>query len=121
MTPRADPRLCRLQSQAEPVEPKADRHGNRSSRRPTRIGPATSSSPPDCGNAEEYLTQPGRALGAPADAAAGRHLPVALDVQPDRIVAETKFAGGLPLAEDMFRLYERACSAAGRSAVACTE
>jgi hypothetical protein len=30
-----------------------------------------------------------------------------LDVQPDRIVAETKFAEGVPLAEDLFRLYER--------------
>jgi hypothetical protein len=30
-----------------------------------------------------------------------------LDVQPDRIVAETKFIQGLPLAEDLFRLYEQ--------------
>jgi hypothetical protein len=30
-----------------------------------------------------------------------------LDVQPDRIVAETKFAEGVPLAEDLFRLYEQ--------------
>src|SRR5258707_12410221 len=30
-----------------------------------------------------------------------------LDVQPDRIVAETKFAQGVPLAEDLFRLYEQ--------------
>jgi hypothetical protein len=30
-----------------------------------------------------------------------------LNVQPDRIVAETKFAQGVPLAEDLFRLYEQ--------------
>jgi phage head maturation protease len=30
-----------------------------------------------------------------------------LDVQPDRIVAETQFAQGVPLAEDLFRLYEQ--------------
>lgn len=30
-----------------------------------------------------------------------------LDVQPERIVAETKFAQGVPLAEDLFRLYEQ--------------
>ena len=30
-----------------------------------------------------------------------------LDVQPDRIVAETKFAQGVPFAEDLFRLYEQ--------------
>jgi phage head maturation protease len=30
-----------------------------------------------------------------------------LDVQPDRIVAETRFAQGVPFAEDLFRLYEQ--------------
>lgn len=30
-----------------------------------------------------------------------------LDVQPERIAAETKFAAGVPLAEDLFRLYEQ--------------
>src|SRR5262249_55495807 len=30
-----------------------------------------------------------------------------LDVQADRIIAETKFAEGVPLAEDLFRLYEQ--------------
>ncbi len=30
-----------------------------------------------------------------------------LDVLSDRIVAETKFAAGVPLAEDLFRLYEQ--------------
>lgn len=30
-----------------------------------------------------------------------------LDVQPRRIVAETRFAQGLPFAEDIFRLYEQ--------------
>jgi phage head maturation protease len=30
-----------------------------------------------------------------------------LDVQPRRIVAETRFARGVPLAEDIFRLYEQ--------------
>src|SRR3954452_18594245 len=32
---------------------------------------------------------------------------VALDIQPDRIVAVTKFAEGVPLADDLFRLYEQ--------------
>ncbi|MBY0457157.1 MAG: hypothetical protein K2V38_07460, partial [Gemmataceae bacterium] len=30
-----------------------------------------------------------------------------IDVQPRRIVAETKFAEGVPFAEDLFRLYEQ--------------
>jgi hypothetical protein len=30
-----------------------------------------------------------------------------LDVQPNRIVAETRFAKGVPFAEDIFRLYEQ--------------
>src|SRR5262249_52946105 len=30
-----------------------------------------------------------------------------LDVQPDRIVAETKFAQGVPFAEDLFQLYDQ--------------
>ncbi len=30
-----------------------------------------------------------------------------LDIQPRRIVAETRFARGVPLAEDIFRLYEQ--------------
>ncbi len=30
-----------------------------------------------------------------------------LDVQPRRIVAETRFAQGVPFAEDIFRLYEQ--------------
>jgi hypothetical protein len=32
---------------------------------------------------------------------------VALDIQPNRVVAVTKFAAGLPLADDVFRLYEQ--------------
>jgi hypothetical protein len=32
---------------------------------------------------------------------------LALDVQPQRVVAVTKFAAGVPLAEDVFRLYEQ--------------
>ena len=32
---------------------------------------------------------------------------VALDVQPGRIVAATRFAKGVPFAEDLFRLYEQ--------------
>lgn len=31
----------------------------------------------------------------------------ALDILPDRIVAETQFAKGVPFAEDVFRLYEQ--------------
>ena len=30
-----------------------------------------------------------------------------LDVQPDRVVAETQFAKGVPFAEDVFRLYSQ--------------
>ena len=32
---------------------------------------------------------------------------VAIDVQPHRVVAVTKFAAGVPLADDVFRLYEQ--------------
>ena len=32
---------------------------------------------------------------------------VSLDVQPNRVVAVTKFAAGVPLADDVFRLYEQ--------------
>ena len=32
---------------------------------------------------------------------------IALDVQPQRVIAITKFAQGVPLAEDVFRLYEQ--------------
>jgi hypothetical protein len=32
---------------------------------------------------------------------------VSLDVQPTRVVAVTKFAAGVPLADDVFRLYEQ--------------
>jgi uncharacterized protein len=57
-------------------------------------------------NAEEFLLNP-VVLWAHQ-----RTLPpvgtcVSLDVQPSRLVAVTKFAGGLPLADDVFRLYEQ--------------
>src|SRR6266699_2286632 len=57
-------------------------------------------------NAEEFLLNP-VVLWAHQ-----RTLPpvgtcVALDVQPTRVVAVTKFAEGVPLAEDVFRLYEQ--------------
>jgi hypothetical protein len=57
-------------------------------------------------NADEYLRNPVVLW------AHDRRLPPIgccrrLDVQPDRIVAETQFARGLPLAEDLFRLYEQ--------------
>jgi hypothetical protein len=32
---------------------------------------------------------------------------VALDIKPERIVAATRFAKGVPFAEDLFRLYEQ--------------
>src|SRR4051794_35829885 len=32
---------------------------------------------------------------------------VSLDIQPNRVVAVTKFAAGVPLADDVFRLYEQ--------------
>ena len=57
-------------------------------------------------NAEEFLLNP-VVLWAHQ-----RTLPpvgtcVSLDVQPNRVVAVTKFAAGLPLADDVFRLYEQ--------------
>jgi hypothetical protein len=57
-------------------------------------------------NAEEFLLNP-VVLWAHQ-----RTLPpvgtcVALDVQPSRVVAVTKFAEGVPLADDVFRLYEQ--------------
>jgi hypothetical protein len=57
-------------------------------------------------NAAEFLTNP------VVPWAHQRTLPpvgtcVGLDVQPDRIVAVTRFAEGVPLAEDLFRLYEQ--------------
>jgi hypothetical protein len=57
-------------------------------------------------NAEEFLLNP-VVLWAHQ-----RTLPpvgtcVALDVQPTRVVAVTKFAAGVPLADDVFRLYEQ--------------
>jgi hypothetical protein len=58
-------------------------------------------------NADEYLQNPvvlwahNRFSLPPIGCCLG------LDVQPDRIVARTKFAQGLPLAEDLFRLYEQ--------------
>lgn len=58
-------------------------------------------------NAEEYLQNPvvlwaHNRLTVPPIGTCQR-----LEVQPDRIVAETKFAQGVPLAEDLFRLYEQ--------------
>jgi phage head maturation protease len=58
-------------------------------------------------NAEEYLKNPvvlwaHNRFTVPPVGTCRR-----LDVQPDRIVAETKFAEGVPLAEDLFRLYEQ--------------
>jgi hypothetical protein len=57
-------------------------------------------------NADEYLSNPVVLW------AHNRTLPPIgtcrrLDVQPDRIVAETQFARGVPFAEDLFRLYEQ--------------
>ena len=58
-------------------------------------------------NAAEYLKNPvvlwaHNRFTAPPIGTCAR-----LDVQPDRIVAETKFAQGVPLDEDLFRLYEQ--------------
>ena len=58
-------------------------------------------------NAEEYLQNPvvlwaHNRLSVPPIGTCLR-----LDVQSERIVAETKFAQGVPLAEDLFRLYEQ--------------
>src|SRR5262249_54264417 len=58
-------------------------------------------------NAEEYLKNPvvlwaHNRFTVPPIGTCQR-----LDVQPDRIIAETKFAQGVPFAEDLFRLYEQ--------------
>ncbi len=58
-------------------------------------------------NAAEYLQNPvvlwaHNRFSVPPIGTCGQ-----LDVQPDRIVAETKFAQGVSLAEDLFRLYEQ--------------
>src|SRR5436305_13326528 len=57
-------------------------------------------------NAEEFLLNP-VVLWAHQ-----RTLPpvgtcVSLDIQPSRVVAVTRFAAGVPLADDVFRLYEQ--------------
>ena len=58
-------------------------------------------------NAEEYLMNPvvlwahNRAQFPPVGTCEW------LDVQPRRVVAETRFAQGVPFAEDIFRLYEQ--------------
>jgi phage head maturation protease len=58
-------------------------------------------------NAEEFLLNPvvlwahNRSAVPPIGTCAW------LDVQPHRVVAETRFAQGVPFAEDVFRLYEQ--------------
>ena len=58
-------------------------------------------------NAEDYLLNPVVLWAHNRD----RFPPIGvckwLDVQPRRIVAETRFARGVPFAEDVFRLYEQ--------------
>ena len=55
-------------------------------------------------NVEEYLLNP-VVLWAHQRAMPPVGTCLALDVQPGRVVAVTKFAAGVPLAEDVFRLY----------------
>lgn len=57
-------------------------------------------------NAEEFLLNP-VVLWAHQRALPPVGTCVALDIQPNRLVAVTKFAEGVPLADDVFRLYEQ--------------
>src|SRR3954452_7620812 len=62
--------------------------------------------PAGLANAEEFLLNP-VVLWAHQRAMPPVGTCLALDVQPGRVVAVTKFAAGVPLAEDVFRLYEQ--------------
>src|SRR4051812_47860301 len=57
-------------------------------------------------NAEEFLLNP-VVLWAHQRTMPPISTCVALDIQPTRVVAVTKFAEGVPLADDVFRLYEQ--------------
>jgi hypothetical protein len=57
-------------------------------------------------NAEEFLLNP-VVLWAHQRALPPVGTCLSLDVQPTRVVAVTKFAAGVPLADDVFRLYEQ--------------
>jgi hypothetical protein len=57
-------------------------------------------------NAEEFLLNP-VVLWAHQRTLPPVGICTALDIQPDRVVAVTKFAEGVPLADDVFRLYEQ--------------
>jgi hypothetical protein len=57
-------------------------------------------------NVEEFLLNP-VVLWAHQRALPPIGTCLALDVQPQRVVAITKFAAGVPLAEDVFRLYQQ--------------
>jgi Escherichia/Staphylococcus phage prohead protease len=62
--------------------------------------------PAGLANAEEFLLNP-VVLWAHQRAMPPIGTCIALDVQPRRVVAVTKFAAGVPLADDVFRLYEQ--------------
>src|SRR6476619_4826144 len=62
--------------------------------------------PAGLANAEEFLLNP-VVLWAHQRTMPPIGTCLALDVQPRRVVAVTKFAAGVPLAEDVFRLYEQ--------------
>jgi hypothetical protein len=62
--------------------------------------------PAGLANAEEFLLNP-VVLWAHQRTMPPIGTCIALDVQPRRVVAVTKFAAGVPLADDVFRLYEQ--------------
>jgi hypothetical protein len=62
--------------------------------------------PTGLANAEEFLLNP-VVLWAHQRALPPIGTCLALDVQPHRVVAVTRFAAGVPLADDVFRLYEQ--------------
>ena len=75
-----------------------------SSALPDRVGDVVV--PAGLRNAEEFLLNP-VVLWAHQRTLPPVGVCVALDIQPNRLVAVTKFAAGVPLADDVFRLYEQ--------------
>lgn len=58
-------------------------------------------------NADEFLLNPVVLWGHNRSAVPPIGTCAWLDIQPHRVVAETRFAQGVPFAEDVFRLYEQ--------------
>ena len=104
MKPRADPRTrITLHSITETIDPdKMIVRSVISTNDPDRAGDIVV--PSGLRNSDEYLRNP-VVLWAHQRTMPPIGVCQALQVLPDRIVAETKFASSLPLAADVFRLY----------------